>query len=206
MAASAFPGTGPSDAGVNATARPSERLRLAADRDRTLGAVADALGTDAPFMLLLVLGALALVPGAAPVFAAGTIVIGSSLLFGRDRLALPDALRRRSIPKRTLDRAVQRLARVERHVRAGAGEAPQRRTRPFALLIIWNAVLVVLPIPFGNGPPAVASILIALGIVDRSGRALVAGVAATVAATVFEAALLWVGVDVVKWAWRVLGL
>ena len=200
-----FPPTSVPDAGVIEHRRPSERLRAAASGGGTVGAITDALGPDAPFMLLLLLAAFALVPGAAPVFATCMIVVAASLLVGREQLALPAALRRRSVPPATLDRAVNRLERFERHVGAGRGRAPTS-VRPAAILVIWNAILVTLPIPLGNGPPAIAAILISLGIVERNRKALAVGIAATVAATIFEAALVWAGIDLVGWVWRALGL
>ncbi len=74
------------------------------------------------------------------------------------------------------------------------------------MLVIWNAILVILPIPLGNGPPAIAAILISLGCVERNRRAIALGIVATVAATIFEGALLWAGIDVVEFLWRTLGL
>ncbi len=186
---------------MNDDAPASGRLRAAAGSQATLGTIADALGTDAPGMLVLVLATFALVPGAAPVFATGILVVATSLLLGRDRLALPERLRGRPIAPRTLDRAARRLAAFERRVGAGTGRA-RVPVRLVTLLLIWDAILVILPIPLGNGPPAIAAVLLALGVVDRNGRALVAGTVATLLATLFEAALLWLGIDLVRWLIR----
>ena len=182
---------------MNEQERPSARLGAVAGRDTTVGGITDALGADGPGLILLVLASFALIPGAAPVFATAMIVVAGSLLLGRDHLALPAALRARAVPRPSLDKAARRLALFERRVGAATG---RHRVPPrlVGVLVIWNAILVILPIPLANGPPAIAAILLTLGLVERNARALAAGIAATVLATLFEGALVWVGVDLVR--------
>ena len=67
------------------------------------------------------------------------------------------------------------------------------------------ALIVVLPIPFGNVLPALAVMLIGLGLVFRDGVAIVLGFATAGLALLFTAGLVllvWVWVWVGDWATR----
>lgn len=52
------------------------------------------------------------------------------------------------------------------------------------------AIIIVLPIPFGNVLPALAMMLIGLGLVFRDGIAIVLGLATAGLALVFTAGLI----------------
>jgi hypothetical protein len=62
--------------------------------------------------------------------------------------------------------------------------------RPLAVVCLYLAVVLLLPIPFFNTPPALCLVLLALGMVQRDGVLVVAGLAGTAMVTL---ALAWIG-------------
>lgn len=184
---------------------PSARLRrvldaLPAGEAPSVGLLLDRLGSEGPGTVLLLLAAAALVPGAAPVFAFAMLVVAGSLLLGRDALAVPARLRARPVRRARLERAVRRLAPIERRFGAGRrdGGIGPAAVRWTTVLIGFDAILVILPIPLGNAPPALAAMLLAFGLATTDRRLIAFGVAATAGALAFEAVLAAAGVELVR--------
>jgi hypothetical protein len=65
--------------------------------------------------------------------------------------------------------------------------------RVAGLASLINGILIVLPIPFGNTAPAIAMLLLSLGLVTGDGIAVMAGLAATIIALLIDAALVGLG-------------
>jgi hypothetical protein len=61
------------------------------------------------------------------------------------------------------------------------------------LAVLLDAILVVLPIPFGNTAPAVAVLALALGLTMNDGLMVLAGMVLTVIALAVDAVLVWAG-------------
>jgi hypothetical protein len=68
-----------------------------------------------------------------------------------------------------------------------------RAVRPLGIVVLIMAVLVALPIPFGNLVPGLAVFLIALGLAQRDGAAVAAGLSLALLACVVSAGLLYGG-------------
>ena len=62
------------------------------------------------------------------------------------------------------------------------------------------AVVIALPIPFGNTAPAVALLVFALGFIARDGAAIAAGLVLAAVAMAWTAFLVFAGASVVGWA------
>jgi hypothetical protein len=64
-------------------------------------------------------------------------------------------------------------------------------------------VLVVLPVPFGNTAPAVATLVLALGLTTGDGLAVLAGLVLTFAAILIDVLFVWAGYQAVvaTFAW-----
>jgi hypothetical protein len=168
--------------------RPSQLLRQLGTswRDETISLrdVLDALGDRAYSFLVLVLALPNVIPN--PVIGLSTI-LGAPLaliilqrMIGRDRIWLPRLLTERSIAWEDFGQIMKGilpvLERLEGFARPrfrwlGAGD---RMLTPFSLLL---AVVLALPIPFGNIMPALAISLIALGSSERDGLAVAIGIA-----------------------------
>ncbi|MBN8929292.1 MAG: hypothetical protein BGO51_27875 [Rhodospirillales bacterium 69-11] len=164
----------------------------------TLGRLADRLGHVATAMLLLICGLAAFVPGVAVVLGLPLCLIALGLMLGRDRAWLPAGMRRRRIPGQPLSAAIERLAPrlhwIERRIRPRATWAtgPAGR-RAIGLAAFVCGVLIVLPVPFGNTAPAIAVILMGLGLLAGDGLAVLAGLAAAALALVVDLLLLAAG-------------
>ena len=95
---------------------------------------------------------------------------------------LPRLLRRRSLARddftRLVDRIAPRLHRVERMTRprllALTGPVGKRLIGLTGLVL---ALVVFLPVPFGNAIPGLALVLMAVGLLGRDGLAVIAGAA-----------------------------
>ncbi len=179
---------------------PSERLRALRARlggdSLSLGELLDALGPGAVGLLLLLLAIAALVPGIAPVFGVALCVVALGLVAGGSVPWLPARLRNyRFAPERLargIDRALPRLLWIERYMRRRHGyflRGAWRRVAAVAALI--DGALIVLPIPFGNTAPAVAAIVLALGLAARDGLAVATGVVATTVALSIDVAFVF---------------
>lgn len=86
------------------------------------------------------------------------------------------------------------MARAYGHAEKLCRPRQQQFTRGLALRVVGasvmlNAFIVFLPIPFGNTLPALANIVLALGLLFRDGLAIVAGLAITMASLVIGSIL-----------------
>ncbi|MEO5374959.1 MAG: exopolysaccharide biosynthesis protein [Alphaproteobacteria bacterium] len=107
-------------------------------------------------------------------------LVALQLALGRRRPWLPRWLRRRSMPRTAfaalVGHMVPHLQRVERVLRprlpAVSGGTAERLV---AGLCVVLAVVLALPIPFGNTLPALALSVISLGLIERDGVFILAG-------------------------------
>lgn len=178
--------------------RLSDVLRgLPRDRTVTLEETLGAMGPRAHGCALLLLAlpdALPLpIPSLSAVLAIPLVLVTLHLAaFGTGR-ALPSRLCGLALPAglvRTLrDRVAPLLGRAERlsHPR---WQPLAGRERLLALVCLYLAAVLLLPIPFFNTPPAVCLALLALGMVQRDGVLVMAGLAGTAGITL---ALAWIG-------------
>jgi hypothetical protein len=125
-------------------------------------------------------------PGISAVLGAPLILLTAQLALGMRRPWLPGILRRRSLASTDFTRLVARIAprlqRIERMVRPRllpvTGAIGKRLIGAAGLLL---AVLVFLPVPFGNSMPGLALVLMAVGLLGRDGLAVMAGAVVGVA-------------------------
>ncbi|WP_170317785.1 exopolysaccharide biosynthesis protein [Paroceanicella profunda] len=198
----------------------SERLsRLGeaagADGSVRVGTVVDGMGPAGVGLLLALLGIPAMLPSPGlPVgmlFGAAISLAALQLLFGAQRLTLPAWLRRRTLPQVMVTamsgRAARALAWVERRMRPRLGRLTGRVARRLlSLVLLALGVMILLPIPFGNQPPALAVIVFGLAFAFRDGAAVVVALALSLAAAVWTALVVVFGVQVLAWLWGALGL
>lgn len=185
----------PSRSGIHQLESLLDRLP---DGRVSIGTMLDTLGAGAWGLCFLLFGAVTLVPGVAPLFGVALCAVALGLIAGQERPWLPRRMRDWGAERARLAAGFARLrpgiARLERllHARGDAflGGAMLRLA---GLAVLVNGVLIVLPIPFGNTAPAVATLIVALSLITRDGFALLAGFAATALALAIDAVLLWVG-------------
>jgi hypothetical protein len=179
------------------TTAPSRTLSavlraLAADTGRERIAIADllaALGDRAIGALLFVFAfpnVLPTPPGTSTVLGAPLIFLAAQLAFGW-RPWLPAIVARRSMAQTDFAALVQRIApwleRAEKLLRprwSGLARPPMEHAVGAVCLLL--ALILVLPIPLGNMLPALALCLLALGVLERDGLWVLAGLGTAVAA------------------------
>lgn len=173
---------------------------IASDTTRpriSIGQLLHALDDRALAALLLIFA----LPNAIPMPPGTSSVLGAPLVFLTAQLMLalapwlPRFIANRSVARTDFAAVVARLApwlaRAERLLRprllwltSKPGE------RLIGLVCLFLAVVLVLPIPFGNMLPAAAISLLALGVLERDGVWVIAGLATAVAATVLISGVL----------------
>ncbi len=176
---------------------------IACDETRhriSVGDLVDTFGNRAWGALIFIFAA----PNVLPVVVPGlSAILGAPLLFltwqlatGRPYPWLPAIIRTRSFRRGDFQRLVERVApwlqRVERMVRPRVFML----TEPLAERLIGGvalalAVILFLPIPFGNMLPALALALFALGILERDGVAVLAGLLSAIVSATLVAGVLY---------------
>lgn len=161
----------------------------------TLGDLMQALGPRG-YGVLIVLFALPnllpiYIPGLSPIFGFPLMIICAQLAWGLPAPRLPGFLTRRSMRRSDLQMIAQKslpwLTRVERFVKPRPSFLTTRTGE--RLVGAWCMVLaaiVVLPTPLTNGPPALACLIMALGLMEEDGTVILAGAAFGLLAAVFS--------------------
>lgn len=181
----------------------------------TLAAIRDLVGAEGLLVLSSFLTLVFLVPvsipGVSTVFGAAILLIGTSRLFGR-HLWLPGSLATRVLPSEKLQAALRKGARwihkLERVSR------PHRMTRLVSTpgaraindaAIVLGAILLMAPfglIPFSNTLPALALLLLCIGLLQSDGLFILYGHLMNVATIVYFAVLLLGGGTAIVEAYR----
>jgi hypothetical protein len=178
-----------------AAAFPGERI--------SLGDMAEAFGDRAFGILSLLLLLPGLLPGMASVFGLPLLLLGVQMGLGYRVPKLPKLLARQSIKRSDLLRLAgassKGLKRIERFIRPRPGffiSKPGERI--IGWLTAYVALMLILPGPGTNGPPAFGNIVMALGLVEHDNKVTALGVGLTVAGCVLATAILvaigWLGV------------
>ena len=130
-------------------------------------------------------------PGLAAVLGLPLVVLSALLMAGRDPW-LPHFIARRGLATTTFQNMVERatpwIIRAESLLRnrlSWLTSAPARRV--IGALCLLLSLVLMLPVPFGNLAPALAICVLSLGLLERDGVWVLAGVVASMGA------VLWVG-------------
>lgn len=121
-------------------------------------------------------------PGISAAFGVPLIVISAQLLMGRRQAWLPSRFDRYSIARADLvaivGRALPMLRSLERIVRPRVQwMAGPWMMAPIGAVCLLLAVIITLPVPFGNVVPGAAMSALALGLIERDGLAVALGLA-----------------------------
>lgn len=183
-----------------AAAFPGERI--------TLGEMAEAFGDRAFGILSLLLLLPGLLPGMATVFGLPLLILGVQMGLGLRTPRLPGILKRQSIRRTDLLRLASvssiGLRRIEKYVkpRPGFFTGPTGE-RIIGWLTAYVAIMLILPGPGTNGPPAFGNMVMALGLIEHDSRVAGWGVALTIAGCLFATLVLvllaWLGLEVLSW-------
>lgn len=174
-----------------------------------VGKLIDVLG-DRTYSLLVVLLTLPLFTPATLLgiaLAIGPIVAGLGLGLAVDLhpSRLSAKLRARRLPPRffgALLRGAEKIIRLlERITRKRLPFFVTGRTahRLIGAGIMLAALLLMLPAPLSNGPPATAMVCLAMGLLEEDGGLVLAGFAALVASAIYFAVIGFFGVEIIEY-------
>lgn len=186
---------------------PSRRLDrvasvLKAGRGHAIGDIADRFGRPGFGFVIILLALPALIPIPGPfgfVFGSCLALVSLQVLAGAERLWLPQRVRSMQLDggrlKSGIGHAAGWLRWTEKWVRPGRGPRwVLRHLGPAAgLPVLLLAVIVAIPIPFGNILPCLALLFLALGLIAEDGLALVAGLALGLVSVVWTLFLFFAG-------------
>jgi len=174
----------------------------------TLGEMAETFGERGFGLLILLLCLPSLLPGMASVFGIPMLILGAQMGLGLRVPKLPRFIARQSIRREDLlrlaDASSGALKRVERFVRPRPGFfLTTTGDRIVGWLTVYAAVMLILPGPGTNGPPAFGTIIMALGVVEQDSRVVGVGVVLTVVGNIFATVVLlalgWMGIQALGW-------
>lgn len=195
----------PTEGSTSKAALSATLHALAQDERRERIAVSDlltALGDRALAALLFVFAVpnvLPVPPGTSAILGAPLVFLAAQLAFGR-RPWLPSVIASRTMTRADFAALIRRigpwLARAERLLRPRATRlALPPMEYLVGLVCLLLAVVLVLPIPLGNMLPALAISLLALGILERDGLWILAGLATAVVSAVVVFGVVWAMVE-----------
>jgi hypothetical protein len=194
------------------TRKALQRLIAATEAvDRlTVGAMVDSLGRSGHGLVLLMLALPSFIPvpglPTGLVFGVALMLVAVQMIRGQQTVALPDWIRRQSLPRSALLAIVTRLdswmLKLERLLRPRLHALTEGAAMSIVgLLILVMGVTLLLPVPFGNQGPAFAVIVFAFGIMEKDGVAIIAGAVLAAIGFAWNVALVIFGVAITEWLW-----
>ncbi|PSH69183.1 exopolysaccharide biosynthesis protein [Phyllobacterium brassicacearum] len=167
---------------------------LSALSERSFGAL---------MILFAALNLVPLLPGTSTIFGIPLVLVSIQMLIGREEPWFPEFMRRKSISvenyRTFLEKFKPLLMRFEKLARPRYWIVPQVLIeRVVSIVVLLMSLIVILPVPLINQMPALAIVLLAIGLGERDGvwlgtgllaAALAAGIAIGLAASVGLAAL-----------------
>lgn len=166
--------------------------------DTTIGALVDSLGERAFGALMFIFAvpnAIPTPPGTSAILGLPLVILTWQVMMGRQTLWLPQAVRQRKISRDMLQSFVTKvtpiMGKLERILKPRLGflVTSNLAERVIGFITFMLAVILFLPIPFGNIPPALAVSCIALGLAERDGLAVMVGYVFALAAAALLAAV-----------------
>ena len=197
----ARPGDGPcgtldhDDAGAPISRIVAEVALRCPGEEITLGEMAESFGDRAFGLLILLLCLPSLLPLMASVFGTPMLILGVQMGMGRRVPKLPGFIARQSIKRSDLLRLSGASSKWLRVVEQYVKPRPGFFTSPigdrlFGWLTAYVAIMLILPGPGTNGPPAFGNIIMALGLVEHDSRVTGFGMLVTLAGCVFATVVL----------------
>lgn len=186
---------GHEDAGAPISRIVAEVALRCPGEEITLGEMAEAFGDRAFGLLILLLCLPSLLPLMASVFGTPMLILGVQMGLGRRVPKLPGFIARRTIRRSDLLRLSGASSKWLRQVEQFVKPRPGFFTSPlgdrlFGWLTAYVAIMLILPGPGTNGPPAFGNIIMALGLVEHDSRTIGIGMAVTLAGCTFATVVL----------------
>lgn len=167
----------------------------------TLREIVEAFGERGFGALILIVALISLFPwppGSKAILSVPIILLALELAFQRERVWLPSWTLSRGLPRQTFGQALARVMKPIRFV-----ERLSRPRMPWltgevadvvtGLTCVFLAVMMALPVPFGDLLPGVTLIVLGLGVMQRDGAAILLGALGTLACVIYLF-LVWAAV------------
>jgi hypothetical protein len=138
------------------------------------------------------------------VFGTPVLILGIQMGLGYSRPRLPAFVARQTLKRSDIlrfnDASSKWLGRVERYVRPRPGPFTGAfGRRLFGWLSAYVAIMLILPGPGTNGPPAFGNMVMALGLIEHDSKVVGWGVALTILGCLLATAILigiaWFGME-----------
>jgi hypothetical protein len=151
----------------------------------SVASIRDALG-DRSFAALLTLFAainmIPMPPGTSAFLGIPLLIISAQMAYGSERAWLPRFIMDRSLSaeqfRTVMDRVVPRLQQIEKLIKPRYWPFWRRQgDRIIGIMSFVLALVLTLPIPLGNWPPAFAMALLGLSLIERDGILFALGTA-----------------------------
>ncbi len=208
----------PADDKPARAARPAPRrlseLFMAIARDAreniSVGAIIDQLGDRsfaAALLLFAALNLLPLPPGATFFTGAPLVLIALQMVWGSPRVWLPKRVREKTIPAErflaTVSWIAPRLLKIERLIRPRYWPFWHRQGEIIiGAVVLVLAIVITLPIPLGNWPPALSIAFLSLALSERDGIMLAVGTFLGVIAIAIITLLAASATMAINYAWH----
>ena len=175
---------------------PGERI--------TLGEMAEAFGDRAFGLLILMLCLPGLLPGMASIFGTPMLILGIQMGLGFRKPKLPGFLARQSLKRTDVMRlstgSSKLLSRIETWVKPRPGPFTSNAAdKVVGWLTAYAALMLILPGPGTNGPPAFGTIVMSLGVVENDSKVVGLGILFTILGNLFATTVLvaiaWFGIE-----------
>lgn len=180
----------------------AELLNGAPEEQVSLSWLIESLRERSFGIVLLLMGLVALVPGASIFIGVLLAIPAFQMMLARKGPIFPGFIARRRVSTRRLARLIARvnpvLRRLERLIRPRWRTPFEATKRVVGIVILLLGVTLLAPIPFSHVIPALLIILLAFAYLEEDGIALCIALVAAMASLAFTAATLWatvLGID-----------
>lgn len=144
---------------------------------------------------MLIMGLVALIPGASGVIGILLMFPALQMILGRKSPVFPGFIARRQIPKKRLARLIERanpvLRRIERIVRPRWTTPFEATKRGVGLVVLLLAAALLAPVPFSQVIPALSIVLLSFAYLEEDGIALCVALGGALASLAVAAGTVW---------------
>ncbi len=187
-----------------------EQLARNATTRVALGDLVSSLGERAFGLLMLIFAlpnavGLGTIPGLSTVFGLPQVIFALQMIAGLQKPWLPRFLMEKSLSaedfRSIVAKSQPQLRRLEQMLKPRLeGLTSPLAERFLGLVFLVLAIIVAMPIPLGNWPPAIAMAVISIGVVERDGLFVLIGLLTSVVAIAIGLAVVSVGTAAVWFA------
>lgn len=185
-----------------------ELLNGAGEDHVTLAWLLDSLSERSFGIVMLILGLVALVPGASGIVGVLLAIPAIQMMLGRRAPVFPGFIGRRRLPTRRLARLIARinpaLRRMERVIRPRWPTPFEATKRTVGLVVLVLGALLLIPIPFSQIGPALVIMLLSFAYLEEDGVVLCLALAAALVTLALAGAAVWAavrGIDFLERIW-----